>query len=192
MARMSDIWSDLPRRRKLHTRLRDACYAVMEAGDLTEQAVAWALGKRRADHSLFSVYDRPAKLVADAGTLVGLAHARWDGFGKPAALVAAIAEVSAAIAELPTPVEDLAADLRQAVDDVCGLAFISESEIEAGLQEVQLVSSVVMGTPHELVYRRSLFASIEVFQRRPWGNGVLEAVDRMDDARGALLEALGK
>lgn len=86
--------------------------------------------------------------------------------------------------------EELAVELAAAVDDVCGLAGITEAEIQEGLQGVQLVASVVIGTEHELVYRRSLYVSIEVFQRRPWAAGVAEAIDRMDVARGRLLEKL--
>lgn len=96
---MSSIWNDLPRRRQLHTRLVRACERVMLAGDLTEQAVAEALGKG-AGATLFDVYSRTAELAVNAGKLTGLAHARWDGFLEPPELVAAIDEVLAAIDEV--------------------------------------------------------------------------------------------
>lgn len=98
---MTDIWSDLARRRELHMRLFRACERVMLAGDLTEQAVAEALG-RPAGVSLFDLYAETAVLVANAGMLVALSHARWGDFGKPPELVAAIDEVLAAIQELPS------------------------------------------------------------------------------------------
>lgn len=90
----------LPRLRQLHKRLVAACERVMRTGDLTEQAVVATLGKR-SGYTLFNLHAETPILVANAGLLVGMADARWQGLGKPPEMVAALDELFAAIRELP-------------------------------------------------------------------------------------------
>lgn len=51
----------LYRRRQLHKRLVAACHSVMKTGDLTEQAVAEALGKRPGA-TLFELHAQTADI----------------------------------------------------------------------------------------------------------------------------------